>query len=516
MAWYDILTGKSQLEEAIKSFKNKGDYAVSDKQVIDTKGEGIENFAELFGVTGVGTHNGFYNSYIDKQFKTERERLYEYRRMATAPEIADVVEDIVNESTLENTDGNIFDFQIINAELSKNKNISDTLVKEFNDLFYDRLDINNKINEYLRGYMIDGKLFYERIIKVGSPKQGIYNIKKLPPESMDYIIDPTTGRIKVYLQYLDIKNIPNIASVEQAKLDNTVIVFEPEQIGNIDYGQYGDSHKSVFGYLEKARVPYNQLKLLETSVIIYRIVRSPERLVFSIDTGNMPKDKAFKFVEKIKQRFNKKQSYDPTTGSLSQEPNVMSILENYYLPQGADGRGSQISSVGGDAKGFTELDDIYYFSRKLYRALKYPMSRVAAMEEKQTADNVFGGGQSGQISRDEMKWAIFLENQQNKLCREFEILFMLHLEFKGIKSQYDLDVSKIRISMSPPSHYKDQMEQGFLEQKFNNYNSLSSDETFSKTFLMKKYLHLTDDDIKENAEGFKKDKEMFPQETPEE
>ena len=183
-----------------------------------------------------------------------------------------------------------------------------------------------------------------------------------------------------------------------------------------------------------------------------------------------------------------------------------------FVKNSGDGRGSSIESVGGDAKGFTELDDVYYFSKKLYRALKYPSSRVTAAQENQTGDNIFGGGRSGEISRDEMKWAIFLENQQKKFCHEFEDLFLLHLEFKGLKAQYDLNKSKINISMLAPSHYKDQMEQGYLEQKFNNYNTLSADESFSKSFLMKKYLHLTDDDLKNNSEGFTLDKELFPQE----
>jgi len=188
-----------------------------------------------------------------------------------------------------------------------------------------------------------------------------------------------------------------------------------------------------------------------------------------------------------------------------------SLLENYYIPQSGDGRGSDIQTVGGDSKGFTELDDIYYFARKLYRALKYPLSRINAAQENQQQDNIFGGSKAGEIARDEMKWATFLERQQARICNEFEELFLLHLEFKKIKKQYELNRNKIKIFMNPPSHYKDQMEQAFLEQKFSNYNNLSGDETFSKTFLMSKYLQLTDDEIKQNAEGFKKDKEMFPE-----
>ena len=334
MNWFDRLTGRSTLDESIKSFANKGDGAVSPKKVDDMSGEGVENLAGSYGLVGLGSFNTFYDSNINKAFKNEQDRIRSYREMAEAPEIADVIEDSINESTMENDDGNILNFVITDGDISSNKNITETLIKEFNDLFYKKLDINNKIPDFMRSYMVDGRVFYERIIKESSPSLGIFNIKKLPAETMDYLYDRMTGKVIKYFQYLKGEhNITSATSLAQAEIDKDVIVFNPEQIGFIDYGQYGQTRKHILGYLEKAKVPYNQLKLLETSVIIYRIVRSPERLVFKIDTGNMPKDKAFKFVEKIKTRFTKKQSYNPSSGKLTQEPEILSLLENYYIPQ---------------------------------------------------------------------------------------------------------------------------------------------------------------------------------------
>ena len=184
------------------------------------------------------------------------------------------------------------------------------------------------------------------------------------------------------------------------------------------------------------------------------------------------------------------------------------MLENFYLPQSADGRGSQVETIGGNPAGFAELDDIYYFARKMYRALKYPMSRVSAGQEKREADIMFGGSQVAEISRDEVKWAKFLERQQNKFAKEFTKVFLLHLEFKGLKKQYDLDSKKIKVTFNPPSNYKEQMEQAFQEQRYNNYQALADREEISKYFLMTRFLKWTEDDIMDNVKGLKKDQEL--------
>lgn len=180
-----------------------------------------------------------------------------------------------------------------------------------------------------------------------------------------------------------------------------------------------------------------------------------------------------------------------------------------FVKNSGEGRGSDIQSVGGNAAGFTELNDIYYFSHKLYRALKYPLSRITQGIE-QGQEVLFGGQGSGQISRDEIKWAKFLERHQRKFCNELVDLFLLHLDFRGLKKQYNLDKNSIAVRLTPPSHYKEQMQQGFLEQSFQNYNQLKDNAEFSKSYLVKRYLHWTEDELVKNREGFKLDKKYFP------
>jgi hypothetical protein len=192
---------------------------------------------------------------------------------------------------------------------------------------------------------------------------------------------------------------------------------------------------------------------------------------------------------------------------LTNEPEVLSILENFFIPVSSDGRGSDITTVGGNPAGFTELSDVNYFSKKLYRALKYPMSRIVAREDRQDSTVLFANSPVGEIARDEIKWSIFLERQQNKFCSDFEKLFLLHLEFKGLKKQYNLDSSKFDIKMSPPSFYKDRQQQLLLESKMTNYLQLCQQPEFSKTYLMERMLDWSQEEIEANAKALKKDVE---------
>lgn len=505
MGLLDSIFNRNNLDEAIDKYKDKGDAPLTDAQ----KGEGWEFLPEIPGVGNVGlqSFNVFYKSYINIQYKNELERIKNYRSMARNTEVADVIEDAVNESTQEDADGTVLKLEIKDKELATNENIVNNLHAEFEELFSKRIRVNDILWDLIRTFYIDGRVFFEKIIDSKNEKKGLINIKRLPTETMDYIYDPFTGEIQAYFQYLKLDSKKPLTIDEALKRDD-VTVFYPEQICFINYGIFGKTRYEIEGYLEKAKIPYNQLKLLETSVIIYRIVRAPERLVFRIDTGNMPRDKALKYVEKIKQKMTKKQTYDPATGQLTQAPEVLSILENYYMPQSADGRGSTIDSIGGNAAGFTELDDIYYFARKMYRSLKYPASRVTAGQEKQDADNMFGGSNTGEISRDEIKWAKFLARNQRKFENEMTDLFLLHLEFKGLKKQYGLNRKKIKASLTPPSNYKEQMEQNFLESRFNNYSTLADRPEMSKYFLMKKFLKWDDQEIKDNVAGRKMDEKF--------
>jgi uncharacterized protein YwbE len=639
---------KELLTEALPSYKNKGKQGFSDTYLKNTRGEGYSDISFItgYGKNSVNSFNNFYNNYINIEFDNKLHRINYYRIMADMPEISAIIEDIITESTIVDEHGNSISLEIIDDELKANQNIVKNLEDEFHELFYKNLDINILIERLLNVFYVDGELFFEKVINKAKPSQGLLNINILPTETMDILYDTKTGKVEAYLQYLE-KKAKKPSTIEEALEDDKIVVFYPSQISHLVYSK---CNGVTLGYLDKAKQPFNQLKLLETSVIIYRLVRAPERLVFKIDTGSMPRDKAMKFVEKIKQKLSQKVSYDTSTGELDNQPDVISMLDNYFLPQclrlntkiscldgsdktlsemiddfnkgiknevlsvdqqtgkiikgevewagitrrnaelirvhldngefvdvtpdhkfvmrdgseveaqnlkhndslmpyytvdfiekldfkedtgcltikdagnnhnfllstgvfvknSADGRGSSIESVGGNPSGFSEMDDIYYFSRKLYTALRYPMSRVFNMQEGRSADTLFMNGNSTEINRDEIRWAKFLEGNQNKFSNEFKSIFLLHLEFKGLKKEYELDNYKIKIRLTPPNNYKDQMDQAKLEMMANNYQNFANNSEFSKSFLLMKYMNYTEEDLKANSEGFALDKKYLP------
>ena len=646
MVWYDPTTWfDNKLNEETKAFKNKSDQLSTSKQK-NQSGEGIDDYTRItgYGVSGISTFNSFHNSYINKQYKNYVQKIANYRRMSSNTEINDVLCDMVNESIQKNDKNNAISLNIIDDSLNKKETVVKTLQNEFKELFFDRLDLNTRIESWMYNYYIDGRIYIENVINKAKHVSGIINTKILPPETMDAIYDQY-GQLEAYIQYKK-PNTKKPANVDDAMKDNNIIVFWPKQITHLRY----DNSK---GYLEMCKIPYNQLKLLETSMIIYRIVRAPERFVYKIDTGAMPKEKAMKFVEKVKNKMNKKETFDAETGTLQNNSDVLcirknteiklldgrclpltdiidefndgkenwvytinedngniepgkiiqakltrpneklirvhlddgsyvdttydhkfimrdgsnvradelkendsmmplnkeisyktsrieylderddtgcitvegnhnftvqlsknsgiflknSIMDNIYLPQ-SDTRGSDVTSIGGNSGGFTELDDIYYFQKKLYRSLKYPLSRIENKNEGRSSDNLFRGNSMGEIVRDEIKWAKLLEHGQNKFSDMLVNLFLLHLDFKGLKKQYSLTNNSFDISFTKPSDYKEQMDQMILDTRFGNYMQLSNENEFSKSFLQRRYLMWDDDTIQENADSLKKDKEL--------
>lgn len=513
MAFWDkwFNSDPEPITEATKVFKGKGNDNVSDKFIESTSGEGVDDVMYLgFGRETAGGFNRFYNDFINTTFTNKRLRINNYRIMSEMPEISSVIEDITIESTQEDYFGKILKLEIVDNDILENENIVNNLTDEFDTLFHRSIRINDVIIDFFRTYFVDGEIYLEKVIQKGkSNTRGIINLKKLPTETMDCYVNPTTGKVEWYYQALAV-DVKAPKSLEEALKDDKLIVFYPEQITHMDYGVYQGSRRNVLGYLEKAKQPFNQLKLLETSVVIYRIVKAPERLVFKIDTGAMPRDKSLKFVEKIKKNLSQKVEFDTKSGTMRNQTDVMSMMDNYFLPQSSDGRGSSIESIGGDPSGFAQLDDIYYFARKLYIALKYPISRVINAEERRQGDTLFMGGNTSEITIDEIRWAKFLERHQQKFSQAFTNIFLLHLEFKGLKAEYDIDIDKVNVTMTPPNDYKAQMHQMLLESQISNYQSLSGSEEFSKTFLMREFLKWDDERIKQNSDGFKEDEKYFP------
>lgn len=511
MAWYNFFLKSDNthsgenLNESIAAFKNT--VQADRREVENSFGEGI---SDLSFTSSFSNTSSSLNMFSKQLFNTELPKLKIYRDIATMPEVCEVLEDASNESTQQNDEGDVVVLEITDDKLEDNENVLKNIKDAFQELFHNRINVNRVIDDWMFSYYIDGRLYLENVIDKSKKSDGIQRIKKLPAETMDFAYNPLTSQIQWFCQYIGgTGTLPETMALAEAD-PTKYITFYTDQITYIDTGKYGANRKDIIGYLDKVQQPYNQLKLLETSVIIYRIIRAPERFVFKIDVGNMPADKAKKYVESVKQSMQKKVSYDPKTGMTSGQPEILSVLENYFLPVSGS-RGSSIDSIGGNASGFKELDDIYFFQKKLYRALKYPLTRVSSLQEGTQAPVIFGATSSGDITQDEIKWARFLKKNQDRFTDALTDLFLLHLKFIGLAKEYELDRTKLRITMTAPNNYLDSMWQKEKQAKlenFDNFNRYVEAGYFSKYYLLKNVLKMSDDEINENIDGFIKDIEL--------
>jgi len=231
MTWGEDSQQQNVVQEEIKAFSGKGEYGKSLKTIQAQKGEGWETLADIPGFNSIQVQgfNLFYNSYINRVFENEVQRIMEYRQMASTPEISDVIEDACNESTQEDDIGEVFHLEIRDKILKTNENIVNNLKREFDGLFREQIDMKEKIWDMLWTYYIDGRLFYERVIDEKKPKQGIINVKKLPSETMDFYYDPVSGKITNYIQYLRPKT-KKPSTLKEAKSmaeKNELILFDP-------------------------------------------------------------------------------------------------------------------------------------------------------------------------------------------------------------------------------------------------------------------------------------------------
>ena len=497
-----------KIDESIPYFENKGDF-LDEKELKATEGEGVESlylYKGGQGTIGYYSMNDFYNNYISKNFEDEFMKIQEYRRMSDMAEIVDVVDDAVIEATQKDELGKMFTMDIVDKDLKEDEKVNEILYEEFEDLFYRKIELNKHFKDWFRSFMVDGRVFLENIIDLNNKNDGIIRLKKLPAETMDYDYDMMTTTIKGFFQYLNPggKKVPNM---EEAKKIAGVISFEKQQISFVNTGQHGKTRKEIIGFLDKAKQPYNQLKLLETSVVIYRLVRAPERFVFKIDVGNMPRDKAEKYVEYQKRKFNQKMSFDPATGTLQNQQDLLSMNESFFIAQG-ENRGSDITTIGGQGTaGFTQLDDIKYFAIKLYRALKYPISRIQNSFNGGESQNVFNFG-GMDIPKDEIKWATFLQDYQNRFADVFKDLFIIHLDMKGMLEKYKIDKSQFNFKFTAPNNYEYHLEQQILQTKVNGVQPLNMMQEISKYILFTKYLGWTEAEWQENVDGFDKDKTL--------
>jgi len=446
---------------------------------------------------------GFFGSYIDMDgaFKSDVDLINKYRDMSLHAEIEMGIDDITNEAIVHGEQEKIVKLDLDEVQLSDN--IKNKIHDEF-DYILRMMNFENKGYEIFRRWYIESRLFYH-MIPHENEKKGLKEIRPVDPTEIRKIRnvekekDPETGvefikRVEEFFIYAESnKRNPNASSMSYASGSVNGIKVAPDAICFVPSGLYDATKNRVVGYLQKAIKPLNQLRMIEDAVVIYRISRAPERRVFYIDVGSLPKTKAEQYIRDMMNRYRNKLVYDASTGEIRDDKRHMSMLEDFWLPRKEGGRGTEISTLGG-GENLGEMEDVEYFKKKLYQALNIPISRLEA-------DNGFNMGRTSEITRDEVKFFKFIQRLRRKFSELFYVLLKTQLILKGIitEDEWHEIYHDLRFKFNQDSYFTELKENEILRSRMEILRDANEyiGKFYSHEWVRKNILKQTDDDIQE-------------------
>jgi len=390
-----------------------------------------EEFDGAYTVEGAGV----YGTFVDfmGSMKDENASIAQYRAMSLFPEVDTAIDEITNESVVMGNDRKPVKLDL--SKISYSDNIKSKIYSEFDEILK-LLDFQDKGYEIFRRWYVDSKLYYYISINSEDPSGGI---KQLIP--LDSTKVKKVRKIKTKNTRQDGNNLSLIKDVEEffvyTNTDKNSVIgtptsglkISPDSICFVHSGMVDMNTKRVVGYLHKAIRPLNMLRQIEDAIVVYRISRAPERRIFYIDVGNLPKQKAEQYVRELMNKYRNRMIYNQTTGEVKDDRNQMAMLEDYWLPRREGGRGTEISTLDG-GQNLGELTDVEYFKKKLYYALNIPPSRLVG-------ENGFNLGRSAEITRDEVKFYKFIERLRHKFSSMFLQLLRIQLILKGVITESD-------------------------------------------------------------------------------
>ena len=434
----------------------------------------------------VGGRIGYTYEQDDKA-RTEHALISTYREVALYPEADMAIDDIVNEAFVVEHDRAPVSIRLDN--LNMDDRIKELIRTEFQKIL-ELLRFQKKSYETFRNWYIDGRLYYQVIIDSKSPKDGIQELRPIDSLKMKRVIKPIYSKnVKLGMPFLEdveehFEFMPDGDMGAAVKLSKDSVIFCPSGIVDKTKGM-------IIGYLDKAVKAFNNLRSMEDSLIVYRIARAPERRIFYIDVGNLPKIKAEQYLRDMQNRFRNKIDYDPVTGAIRDSRKFMSVLEDFWLPR-RDGRATEITTLPG-GQNLGDLDDIIYFKNKLYEALNVPLSRVNG------ADTAFQIGRASDISRDELKFGKFVARLKKQFGELFNEVLRVQCSLKGICTAEEFDEMRTHITFDfiEDTHFKELKDVELLTDRMN----LLRDDTeyvgkyFSIEYVRKIILAQSEDDI---------------------
>lgn len=378
------------------------------------------------------TQNAHYGTYVDLEgsVRNEIELITRYREMANHPELEMAIDDIVNEAITHDVTGRTVD--IVTDNLKQPESIKKKIHEEF-DTVLKMLNFGNLADDLFKRWYIDGRINYHVVVDDSNPKAGIQELRFIDPRKLRKVRevkkdrDPKTGAniIQSIAEYY-VYNDKGTTTQTYTSNVNAGIRIAPESIINVNSGLMDAKNTFVISYLHKAIKPLNQLRMIEDAIVIYRISRAPERRIFYIDVGNLPKGKAEQYLRDVMIKYRNKMVYDANTGELRDDRKHMSMLEDFWLPRREGGKGTEITTLPA-GQNLGELSDVNYFRTKLLQSLNVPISRLEPQQ-----GGMIGVGRTSEVTRDEVKFTKFIIRLRNKFSQIFDNALRIQLVLKGI------------------------------------------------------------------------------------
>ena len=445
------------------------------------------------GAYQISPTGGYFGQYLDidgNQFRNDADLIMKYRAISNYPEIDAAIEDITNEAIVSSNQGVV---SLNLEELDQADNVKKLILEEF-DTIIKNLDFNHRGYDLFRRWYVDGRLFFHVIINDSSPSNGIVDLKQIDPTKIRKVKevskekDPKTGAelVKEEREYYLYQDEEHVNNSEGLKISTDAII-------QVNSGLLNDKRDKVIGYLNKALKPMNQLSMMEDSMVIYRVSRAPERRIFYIDVGNLPKGKAEQYLNNTMNKYRNKIVYDPQSGDIKDERDHKSVMEDFWLPRREGGRGTEITTLPG-GQNLGEVEDIIYFQKKLYRALNVPLSRLEQ-------DSTFNVGRSSEITRDELKFQKFIDRVRNKFSTLFLEALKRQLILKKVIVPSDWKQIKqdISIEYNRDNYYAELKESEIIKERIETLQMIDEyvGTYYSKEWVRKNILSQSDEDIDE-------------------
>jgi hypothetical protein len=456
------------------------------------------------------TSAAYYGTYVDLDgtAKNEVELISRYREMAMQPEIEAAIDDIMNEAICQDDDGK--NIKIVMDDLKQPDKIKKAIQTEFNTILR-LLNYNNMAQDIFRRYYIDGRMFYHIIIDRENPTHGIKELRYVDPRKLRKVReikkkkDERTGveimnTVNEYYIFND-----KVTSGSSSAFGPVGVRITPDSIISVVSGLMDSRRAVVLSYLHKAIKPLNQLRMIEDATVIYRISRAPERRIFYIDVGNLPKLKAEQYLRDIMVKYKNKVVYDANTGEVRDDRKFLSMMEDYWLPRREGGKGTEISTLPG-GQNLGELEDVKYFEKKLYKALNVPVSRL---NPEQTG---FSLGRVSEITRDELKFAKFVDRMRNKFADLFDQALRVQCVLKGIctDSEWQEIKEHVYYDFIKDNNFTELKDAELMRERLSLLGSVDpyTGRYFSQAWIQRNVLRLTDQEIQEMQSEIDEEKEL--------